>query len=73
MPKKIIFVLGPPGAGKGTQCQLLAQKHDNVLHLSVGQLLREEREKGGVNCDIINSCIGLCLGYMGRMYFCVYF
>ena len=30
-----------PGAGKGTQCQLLS-KHYNYIHLSAGDLLREE-------------------------------
>ncbi|KAK9890173.1 hypothetical protein WA026_008977 [Henosepilachna vigintioctopunctata] len=43
---KVIFVLGPPGAGKGTQCQKIVQKYGYV-HLSAGDLLREERAKPG--------------------------
>jgi UMP-CMP kinase len=39
----IIFVLGGPGAGKGTQCDLLSQRLSGVFHLSAGDLLREER------------------------------
>jgi UMP-CMP kinase len=41
---QIISVLGPPGAGKGTQCAIL-QKRYNCAHLSVGDLLRAEVEK----------------------------
>lgn len=38
----VIFVLGGPGAGKGTQCTNI-QKNYNYIHLSAGDLLREER------------------------------
>ena len=37
----IIFVIGGPGAGKGTQCSLLATKYD-FAHLSLGNILRDE-------------------------------
>jgi UMP-CMP kinase len=40
---QIISVLGPPGAGKGTQCGLLSQRY-TCAHLSVGDLLRTEAE-----------------------------
>lgn len=42
----VIFMLGGPGSGKGTQCQLL-HDHFNFHHLSAGDLLREERKKEG--------------------------
>jgi UMP-CMP kinase len=40
---EIIFVLGGPGVGKGTQCILSSKKY-NALHLSAGELLRQEEK-----------------------------
>ncbi|KAF7329802.1 Uridylate kinase [Mycena kentingensis (nom. inval.)] len=42
----VIFVLGGPGAGKGTQCAYLV-KDFGFCHLSAGDLLREEQEREG--------------------------
>ena len=53
---KILFVLGGPGAGKGTQCANLV-KHYNYVHLSAGDLLRAERNSGSDVGDMINECI----------------
>ncbi|KAI8591775.1 adenylate kinase-domain-containing protein [Geranomyces variabilis] len=41
----VVFVLGGPGSGKGTQCVRLA-KEFNLTHLSSGDLLRAEIENG---------------------------
>ncbi|XP_015186716.1 PREDICTED: UMP-CMP kinase [Polistes dominula] len=41
---EVLFVLGGPGAGKGTLCHLLSEKYGYV-HLSAGDLLRKERTK----------------------------
>ena len=40
----IVVFLGPPGAGKGTQCKLLAEKYQ-LEHLSSGDILRRERSQ----------------------------
>ena len=38
--------MGGPGSGKGTQCTKIVEEY-GVKHLSTGDLLREERTKGG--------------------------
>ncbi|HCJ11329.1 MAG TPA: adenylate kinase [Clostridiales bacterium] len=40
-----IVMMGPPGAGKGTQAKILAERFD-LLHLSPGDLLREAVREG---------------------------
>ncbi|EER06491.1 conserved hypothetical protein [Perkinsus marinus ATCC 50983] len=46
MAPSVVFVLGGPGAGKGTQCDLI-EKEYGYVHLSAGDLLREERNREG--------------------------
>ena len=52
----VIFVLGGPGAGKGTQCQKISNEF-GLTHLSAGELLREERASGSTDGDLIESII----------------
>lgn len=54
---QVIFILGGPGAGKGTQCARLVEDFDFV-HLSAGDLLREERNRPDSKVgEIINKHI----------------
>jgi len=50
----IVFVVGGPGSGKGTMCEL-AQEQLGWIHLSAGDLLRAEREKGGPSAAAIEK------------------
>ena len=53
----VVFVLGGPGSGKGTQCVRISETFGYV-HLSAGDLLREERAKeSSAHKDVIESCI----------------
>jgi UMP-CMP kinase len=53
----VCFVLGGPGAGKGTQCDLMVRDY-GFKHLSAGDLLREEQDRPGSKYgDLIRGCI----------------
>jgi len=53
---QIVFVLGGPGAGKGTQCQNIVDTF-KFKHLSAGDLLRAERLTGSKDAELINNYI----------------
>ncbi len=50
----VVFVLGGPGAGKGTMCEL-AESQLGWTHLSMGDLLRAERVTGGPSAATIEQ------------------
>ncbi|QDT80244.1 Adenylate kinase [Gimesia maris] len=52
----VVFVLGGPGAGKGTMCEL-AESQLGWTHLSTGDLCRAARQAGGPNAAIIEEFI----------------
>lgn len=52
----VIFVIGGPGSGKGTMCEL-AESQLGWSHLSTGELLRAEREAGGPTADRIEKVL----------------
>eukprot|EP00195_Chlamydomonas_chlamydogama_P001115 CAMPEP_0202920022 /NCGR_PEP_ID=MMETSP1392-20130828/76642_1 /ASSEMBLY_ACC=CAM_ASM_000868 /TAXON_ID=225041 /ORGANISM="Chlamydomonas chlamydogama, Strain SAG 11-48b" /LENGTH=381 /DNA_ID=CAMNT_0049613499 /DNA_START=89 /DNA_END=1230 /DNA_ORIENTATION=- len=52
----IVFVLGGPGSGKGTQCDRIKARYSGVVHLSAGDLLRAEVASGssvGQKCEAL--------------------
>merc|ERR1712070_327364 len=52
----VIFVLGGPGSGKGTQCAKLVEKY-GCAHFSAGDLLREEIKTNSPNGAMIQDMI----------------
>uniref|UniRef100_A0A7S4N112 UMP-CMP kinase n=1 Tax=Guillardia theta TaxID=55529 RepID=A0A7S4N112_GUITH len=52
----VVFVLGGPGAGKGTQCANIV-KEFGWVHLSAGDLLREEQQTDSEHSTLIKEYI----------------
>ena len=52
----IVFILGGPGAGKGTMCEL-AEIQLGWIHLSTGDLLRAQLKAGGPTTTLIKQFI----------------
>jgi UMP-CMP kinase len=58
-PKKknhVVFVLGGPGAGKGTQCANIVRDY-NFTHLSAGDLLRAHMKSGTEDGNMVAQMI----------------
>ena len=47
---RIIFI-GPPGAGKGTQCRRLTE-YLSIPHLSTGEMLRQTRDASALGRQV---------------------
>lgn len=53
---QVIFVLGGPGSGKGTQCAKLVEEF-GLLHLSAGDLLRAHMKSGTPDGNMVAEMI----------------
>ena len=54
---RVIFILGGPGAGKGTQSERIVDTY-KCVHLSVGDLLRTGAEKKDYpHADLVKECL----------------
>lgn len=56
MSVKAIIILGPPGAGKGTQVRLISDEM-NIPFLGMGDLLRNETTKSTERAKVVNTYI----------------
>ena len=53
---KVIFIVGPPGVGKNTQCDKWVEKY-KFIHFGAGDLLRAEAKKDTEEGKLVNSLI----------------
>lgn len=63
--QSIFFVLGRSGAGKGTILQRYVKENSNYVHISMGDVLRAEIERGSDDAKMIEETIkeGGCLQF----------
>jgi UMP-CMP kinase len=54
--RSIVFVLGGPGSGKGTQCAKLVEEF-GIVHLSAGDLLRAHMKSGSPDGNMVADMI----------------
>jgi len=54
----VIFVLGPPGSGKSTQCNKIQENFGNFIYIAAGELLRNEcKKEDSVYSEVIQDHI----------------
>jgi adenylate kinase len=55
--KKLFLIIGAPGSGKTTDASIIAEKNENIVHYSTGDMLREEVASGSELGKEIDSFI----------------
>ncbi|MDD2452076.1 adenylate kinase [Sulfurovum sp.] len=55
--KKLFLIIGAPGSGKTTDASIIAGKHEDIVHYSTGDMLREEVASGSELGQTIESYI----------------
>ena len=55
--KNLFLIIGAPGSGKTTDASIIAEKNDNIVHYSTGDMLREEVGSGSALGQEIESYI----------------
>jgi len=55
--KNLFLIIGAPGSGKTTDASIIAEKNDNIVHYSTGDMLREEVGSGSKLGQEIESYI----------------
>ncbi len=55
--KKLFLIIGAPGSGKTTDASIIAEKNENIVHYSTGDMLREEVASGSQLGQTIESYI----------------
>ena len=55
--KKLFLIIGAPGSGKTTDASIIAEKNDNIVHYSTGDMLRKEVASGSELGKEIDSYI----------------
>ncbi len=55
--KKLFLLIGAPGSGKTTDASIIAEKNDNIVHYSTGDMLRKEVASGSELGKTIESFI----------------
>ena len=58
MPKKLILIIGPPGAGKSTECKLLTEKHKNDIDTySVTDIIKDRIAENSAIGNIMSKYV----------------
>jgi len=55
--KRLFLIIGAPGSGKTTDCEVIASAHEKITHYSAGDMFRAEVATGSERGKLIKSII----------------